>query len=91
MKAQPQLDTKQRMNKRMTDKAQNEKEDGYAVDLQRGVRPPCCYNCKHIDYTPPSPDQPYPEIWCKRGVWHGVEDKETLLLETDCKLHKRAV
>ncbi len=61
-----------------------------AVASNDRVRPPCCYNCEFMGYTPPQHDQPHPELWCKKEVWAGAEDKEALLLETECKLHKRA-
>ena len=35
----------------MTDKAQNEKEDGYAVDLQRGIMWDHCPECKCKKYV----------------------------------------
>lgn len=70
--------------------ADDKKKQNVSDLVDGGVRPPCCYNCKHLGcVTERDEVQPYIEIWCKKGVWDGVEDKETLLLETDCNLHKR--
>ena len=59
--------------------------------LNGGVRPDCCYNCKYMGYIAGSMGQPHLEFWCKKDACHGMEDKETLFLKTDFKLHKRTV
>jgi|GEM_PF-3970492 len=49
----------------------------------------CCYDCKNFGYEPPAHDQPYPEFWCSKKYWDGVEKTDDLLKPIDCKDFER--
>jgi hypothetical protein len=36
----------------------------------------CCLNCIHYNYEAPRLDQPYPEFWCGKERWCGIDGPE---------------
>lgn len=44
----------------------------------------CCNNCKHFGYESPQHDQPYPEFWCSKKHWDGIENTDDLYEPIDC-------
>ena len=44
----------------------------------------CCNNCKHFGFESPSHDQPYPEFWCSKKHWDGIENPDELHEPIEC-------
>lgn len=44
----------------------------------------CCNNCKNFGYEPPAHDQPYPEFWCSKKHWDGIENTDDLHEPIEC-------
>lgn len=45
----------------------------------------CCSNCKHFGYESACSDQPYPEFWCGKNHWDGIDSYDSLDEHTDCE------
>lgn len=43
-----------------------------------------CSECKWFGYNSPTHDQPYPEFWCAKNHWHGIEDETDSLTPIRC-------
>jgi|SaaInl7_200m_RNA_FD_contig_61_622671_length_404_multi_3_in_0_out_0_1 hypothetical protein len=43
-----------------------------------------CESCAHLGYESGVSSQPYPELWCGKKHWDGVENTDTLLEPIDC-------
>ena len=42
-----------------------------------------------MGYVGESRDQPYPEIWCKMDLWHGLASEDELHVEIDCEDYEK--
>lgn len=55
-----------------------------AINIKENPMVKNCNDCNYFGYEPPMHDQPYPEFWCSKGVWDGIDDTDDLLKENDC-------
>ena len=44
-----------------------------------------CIDCDNFCFEGPQPDQPYPEFWCAKGKWDGMETLDSIYEEVECK------
>jgi hypothetical protein len=44
----------------------------------------CCNNCKNFGYESGSLHNPYPEFWCSKNHWDGIESTDDLDEPIDC-------
>lgn len=54
-------------------------------EKENSVIVPTCDKCKHLGYNSPAHDQPYPEFWCTKQQWDGLDSYDSLYEETKCE------
>lgn len=50
---------------------------------------PCCANCKHFRYEGAYRENPFPELWCSKGKWDGVQSDDEIYEPIECEFFDR--
>ena len=86
-KARPMINVKERHHEDMVDLGYKfwVNEFGVKCYTPKSIKYACCADCKHFHFYPPQRDQPYPEYWCGKEYWNGLDAPNFLYGFIDCK------